>query len=333
MDASIIQSGKFTSTGVAKVLQIRSGFDWIQVYNYTKTTGNGTAGTGSGFSFYWQVGMPVGGGIYTGKTAAAATLVEEQIAANAGFTPVDSSGSALAPAVATTNVSNAVKPVINTGSTAGLAAGSVVRIYGNPNTRQINGYDFSIDNVTANTDFRIAATLATATDGVAAQAGFYRIINRDPLFYPRHRFAVNITQAASAVVTLSVPSGYKVGQAVRFQVPSAFGMIELNNQVGTITAVDDTLATQTITVNIDTTTYTAFKFPLTAAARTSKAVVVPLGENTAQALASAVDILSDATYNSGFIGVNLAAGPNSPAGATNDVIYWVAGKSSYTQNP
>lgn len=332
MDAAIIQSGRFTSTGVAKTLQIRSDFDWIQVYNETAIAQNAAD---LGAVFYWQSGMTSGRGLVTTKLGAVANdpTTIGQIAELAGFTPVDSSGIPLSAAVATTNVTNATRPVISTGGTAGLTASSIVRVYSNVNTRQINGYDFAIDTIVANTSFRIASVLATATDGVVAQAGNYRIVNFDPLYYPRHRFPVNITQAASAVVTLSVPSGYKVGQTVRFSIPSQFGMVELDNQIGTITAVDDTVGTQTITVNIDTTGYTAFTFPLNAAYPFTRAIVVPVGENTAQAISSGVDILNDATYNTGYIGVILAAGTASPAGQNGDAIYWVAGKSSYTQNP
>ena len=329
MDAAIIQSGRFTSNGQAKTLQIRSGFDWIQTYNLTQITTPANVTLQS----YWQFGMPTGQGIKYNGSGGANTLQLTALAVNTGFTPVDSAGNPLSAAVATTNVTNAQRPVISTGDTSGLVAGSIVRITSNINTRQINGYDFAIDTINANTNFRIASLLATATDGTAAQAGQYRIVKFDPLYYPRSRYIANITQAAQAVVTLTVPSGYKVGQVVRFIVSSAFGMVELDQQVATITAVDDTLATQTITVDIDTTTFTAFKFPGTADYAFSPAMVVPVGENTAQAISSGVDILNDATYNTGYIGVILAGGANSPAGANNDVIYWVAGKSSYTQNP
>lgn len=331
MDAAIIQSGSFTSTGLATTLQIRSGFDWIMTWNQTALT-QGAANLGC--QYYWQFGMASGQGIIYTKLGAVANdpMTVGFLAANTGFTPVDSAGNPLSASVATTNVTNAVRPVISTGNTAGLVAGSIVRIANNPNTRQLNGYDFAVDTINAGVSFRIASALATATDGAAAQAGTYRIVNFDPLYYPRHRYIVNITQAAQAVVTLSVPSGYQVGQAVRFTTNAAFGMVEINNLVGTIVAVDDTLATQTITVDIDTTNFTAFQFPLNAAYAFSPAIVVPLGENTAAALAAAQNILSDATYNTGYIGVILAAGANSPAGQNNDVIYWVAGKSSYTQN-
>src|SRR5690606_1375812 len=85
--------------------------------------------------------------------------------------------------------------------------------------------------------------------------------------------------------------------------------------------------TNTITIDIDTTGFTAFAFPLTAAPGSTPAQVVPMGENTAQALALGADILGDATRNDAVFGIQLVAGTGSPAGVANDVIYWVAGKS------
>jgi hypothetical protein len=111
-------------------------------------------------------------------------------------------------------------------------------------------------------------------------------------------------------------------------------MVELNGLSGTVVAVNDTLATQTVTVDIDTTTFTPFVFPTAVqwANPLSKAMVIPQGMDTAQALAQSANILSDATTNEGFIGVTLVAGAESPAGQANDVIYWVAGKSFSVDN-
>lgn len=329
MDASIIQTGRFTSNGQAKTLQVRSGFDWIQTYNLTKITTPANVT----LQAYWQLGMPSGQGVKYNGSAGANTLQLTALAAGTGFTPVDSAGNPLGVSYDTTSVSNATNPVVLTADTTGLADGFVVRLTNNVNTRQVNGYDFSVDAVTPNTSFRIAAALANNTDGAALQDGKYRIVKFDPLYYPRSRYLANVTRAAQAVVTVTVPSGYAVGQTVKFIVPAAFGMVELDQQVGTITAVNDTLATQTITVDIDTTTFTLFKFPSTADYPFSPAMVVPVGENTAYAIQQSQNILSDATYNTGYIGVILAGGANSPAGQTGDAIYWVAGKSSYTQNP
>lgn len=339
-DNTIIQQGRFTADGNSRQLEIRSDFDWMRVYNETAIA-QGAADLGA--EFYFQRGMTNGRGVIYTKlgTVANDPMTVGQIAASSGFTLLDTSGNPLLAAVATTDVSNVVRPIVLTGDTSGLAAGDVVRLTNQATDEQVNGYDFTIDTIVANTSFRLAGALANVGGAGGAQAGFYRKINFDPLYYPRHRFIANITQAAQAVITLTVQSGYAVGQEVRVLVPndqvagaSVYGMTEMNNLLGTITAINDAVATQTITVDIDSTNFTAFSFPTAAQAATAlrKAMVVPVGMDTAQAISSSVDLLSDATDNQGFIGVELAAGNDSPAGNNNDVIYWVAGKSFSVSN-
>jgi hypothetical protein len=168
---------------------------------------------------------------------------------------------------------------------------------------------------------------------VAGTTGSWRKVNFDPIFYPRRRFITKITGATSAVVTLSVKHGYLVGQKVRFIVPPAFGMTEINGLAGTITAIDTTVATgNTVTVDIDSSSFTAFAWPLTAAVPFSAAEMVPFGEDTAGALSAGVDILGDATENTGFIGMKLTGGVDNPGGKDLDIMYWVAGKSFSVNN-
>lgn len=331
---TIIQQGRFTADGNAKVLQIRSDFDWIEVFNETAAA---QAAADLGYKFYWQKGMTNGAGfVHTILgTVANDPVTVGAIAASAGFTVIDTSGALLGSSVAITAGTNITEPVFTTGSTAGLVTGSIVRLSGMTGQTNLNGYDFAIDTVVTNTSFKMAAALATAP-GAAATAGAYRIVNFEPEYYPPFRYITNITQAASAVVTVSVPSLYKVGQKIKFSVPDAkFGMVEMDGLEGTVTAVVDTVGTQTVTVDIDSTGFSAFTFPTGAQALAggfSKAMVYPVGMNTAQALSSGVDVLGDAVYNTGYIGVRLAAGTASPAGQAADVISWRAGKSFSVDN-
>lgn len=331
---TVIQQGRFTADGSNKNISIRSGFDWIKVYNETAIA-QGAADLGA--EFYFQTGMTNGRGIVTTKlgTVGNDPLTIGQIAADSGFFVLDTTGNPLGSQVAVTAVTNVVRPIVSTGSTAGLLAGSIVRLYSLTAGKQnLNGYDFAVDTIVANTSFRIASALATAP-GATAATGQYRIVKFNPMFYPSFRYIANITQAAQAVVTVTVPSLYKVGQTISFVIPNEeYGMIELNGLSGTVVAVNDTLATQTVTVDIDTTTFTPFVFPTAAqwANPLSKAMVIPQGMDTAQALAQSANILSDATNNEGMIGVTLVAGAASPAGQAADVIYWVAGKSFSVDN-
>lgn len=321
--------GRFTADGNNKTIQLPTDVDWMRVYN---TTVSYAAGAGTGAEFYWQRGMTQGRGTEYIKTAGTNALQVSQIAANAGFTLVDSSVNTPGSSIALTGIDNGTPPTVFTANTSSLATGSIVRIYSTVGALQLGGLDFTVNNVVANTSFDLAymAAIVNANPG----AGTYRIIPFDPLYYPRNRTITAITQATSAVVTLSVTHGFTVGQVVRFIIPTItstyFGMTELDGQTGTITAINTT--TNTITVDIDTSSYTAFAFPLTTTPGFTPAQVVPVGENTAEAITAGTDLLGDATVNTGYFGLQLAAGTNSPAGSNNDVIYWVAGKSFSVDN-
>jgi hypothetical protein len=161
----------------------------------------------------------------------------------------------------------------------------------------------------------------------AGTTGSWRKINFQPQFYPRHRSISSISVASNAVIVMTVTHGYTVGQKVRLRVPQAYGMVEADGKLVTITAVNTT--TNSITVDLDTSAFTPFAFPLSAAVPFSQALVIPVGEAASEPYAN---LLDDATKNVSFIGMSLAAGVDSPAGSANDVIYWVAGKSFSVSN-
>lgn len=335
MDNTIIQQGRFTSAGANVTLQIRSDLDWMKVYNYTVAGANQT--TAVGVEYYWQRGMAAGTGIEYKKSNAAAAANLTAAMTSGGFTLIDSSvqvpGALNNGSTGISAISNATPPVVTVGSTAGMAAGSVVRLFNVANGQQVGGMDFTVGyNTFSGTTFSLDY-MSSLGAGVGA-TGSFRVIPFDPIFYPRRRFISKVTTGATTLVTMSVTHGYQVGQAVRFIVPSAFGMTQLDGLIGNITAIDTTTTTgNTITVDIDSSGFTAFAFPASTAVPISFAEVVPVGENTAVALNAGADILSDATINTAYIGMILGAGANGPAGQNNDVVYWVAGKSfSVTNN-
>lgn len=312
---TITHVGKFTADGAAKVLKLRSDVDWMEVWNST-TRAAGGAGTGVGF--YWQRGMAADTGFEDQKLAADESLVPV-VLASGGFTLIDTSSSNPLGAInaTVTAISAAAIPIVSATSTATLIAGDIVRFVDVTGAQQFGGVDFEIDTVNANTNFR----LVYAPQIVAGTTGSFYPVNIPPAFYPKRRFISKITKAAAAVITTTVSHGYTVGQSVRLQVPSVFGMTQINELTGKVTAV----AASTITTDIDSTAFTAFAWPLTAAVPFTHAQVVPVGEE-------AGDTLDDATIDQGYIGMSLAAGTDSPAGVANDVIYWRAGKAETVSN-
>ncbi len=372
MDGTILSQGRFVvpATVVNQYLNIPSNVDWMRVLNYTNAGKVGGA-TGLGYEYYWQRGMAAGTGFvqyYGNGTAVKSgdTLV------SGGFTLYDPSGQAagslplIGLAVATTAISNATSPVVLTANTAGLVAstgtvrGTILRVTGTAAQQDTQGIDFAIGAVVANTSFTltIAGLNALANvPGAVGGAGFYRVVNVDELFYPRHRYITNITKAVNANVSTSVQHGMTPGQEVRFSIPklalAPFGMVELDGVVATIlTVVDDF----NYTINVDTSAYSTFVWPAVAQMPASFPIMVPVGEDTATSLvalgsqvpsigglkinATQSGLLADSTVNTGFLGMVLGTGGvgtvagalaiSGPAGTTaGDVVYWVAGKSSY----
>jgi hypothetical protein len=314
-----IQQGFFTSNGANTTIVVRSGVDWIRTINYTQIAANAVS---TGYKFEWQLGMPQGGGIEE-QSNAGGTATNQLVLAAGGFTIVDSSMNQPGPKIATTAITNAVQPVVSTGNTAGLSAGSVVRLSSTAAVPNIMGVDFTIDTVVANTSFRIANALANAP-GAVGGAGFYQLIPFDPIYYPTKRYIVNITQAAFGVVTTSVNHGYVVGQSVRLNIPSQFGMTQANGMLVDVIAT----TASTFTISISTLGFSAFVYPAPGAVPFTPAFCNPVGEETDQF--SNPNLLDDATVNNSYIGVMLGAGVNGPAGQNNDVIYWIAGKSFNT---
>lgn len=326
--------GRFTADGEAKIIAIRSDLDWMWVINETVSY---AAGAGTGAEFYWQRGMAQGRGMVYTKTAVTGALAVAQITANSGFYLVDTSVNIPGPSLALTGITNGNPPVVNTANTASLSDGDIVRIFSTVGAQQLRGIDFTIDDLTPGVSFELAfmSAIISANPG----AGTFRRIPYNPLYYPSTRFITKITQATQAVISMSVVHEYTIGQVVRLIVPtitaSTYGMTELNGLQATIVDIDQPDADgemNTITVDIDTTGFTAFAFPLTAAPGFTPAQVVPMGENTAEAIQAGVNILGDSTENTGLIGIQLTAGASSPAGIEGDVIYWVAGKSFSVDN-
>jgi len=375
MDGTILGQGSFIvpATLVNQIIAIPSGVDWISVHNYTQTGTAGVAAPGSvGYEFFWQRGMPAGSAIVKYKQTATNASTSDLILSG-GFTLYDPSGQTagaaplLGAARATTATTNATQPVVSTANTAGLVVGSVVRMSATAQS-DVNGIDMVVGAVTAGVSF----TLLTATNplatapGVVGGAGFYRIVNNgnSQLFYPRRLIITNITQAANAQVSTAIAHGLTPGQEIRFSIPAVSGMIQLNPNPSNsgfptgnvsnaiiLSVVDD----YNFTINIDTTTFSAFTYPTVAQQPSSFPIVVPFGEDTASSLiipASQVPtiaglqifntntgILADSTVNTGFLGMILGTGGagvqlttaiSGPAGAVaGDVVYWLAGKSSF----
>lgn len=321
-----ILTGTFTSDGSQFNLTLPSGYTEFEMTNITDI---GSAAAATPVMKAWGTSsMAAGSAIYATKTNGAATIAIPTMTTSNGFTIVaDSATLANGGSVALngTEINQANPAVANSATTTGLVDSvSVVRLFNTTGMLQVAGMDFTVGTIVAGTSFQLKY-LDSSGFAAAATAGSYRIINAASRYYPRNRYITAITAASSAVVTLSVTHGFTVGQVVRFIVPSAFGMTEINGLTGTVTAIST--ANNTITVNIDSSSFTAFAFPTsaTAGAGVTFAQVVPVGEAAVNSPSQPFgNLLDDATDNVSFTGVTIGTSVQTTA----KLYQWVARKGN-----
>jgi hypothetical protein len=301
-------SGTFTTpaTLVPVNIPVPSGFDYIEITNLsdivTVTNTPAVIVRAQGYA-----SMPAKSSITISGTGAGYGL-NTAVNITSGFTFFNDSNSVAfgTPVTNVSSITQASPPVVATANP--VANGSVVRMYGTTGMLQISGMDFTTSNYSAGVSFKLAYIDASGF-GAAGTAGSFVTIPFDPRFYPRRRFITGITAANPAVVTLSVTHGFVVGEKVRIIVPSAYGMPQINNYLATITAISTT--NNTITLDIDSSAFTAFAFPTSAvaAAGVSPALVVPVGEAAINSSTYPyANLLDDATVNQSFGGVQIDTG-------------------------
>jgi hypothetical protein len=110
---------------------------------------------------------------------------------------------------------------------------------------------------------------------------------RYPIITPAMRLIESITQSNPAIITTTFPHGYITGTIVRLDIPTADGMPQINQQIGTITVT----GASTFTMPIDSTTFQPFEIPSSPMPPSINtcAQVIPIGEDN--------DILTAAVRN------------------------------------
>lgn len=347
---SLIYDGTFTSTGANVFIPLRGGVSEIEVWNYSIY---GAPANSARYYFKWQVGMPNGGGLWQGYSAAEPALAVGVMAANTGFFYQDTS-------VVQYTFNNPANPITDIAANGvvsavahGIPNGSVIRflnIAGNDNV--LGAIDWLVTTVGGANDadhFTITNPPANLAHDAApgANAGFV-ILSREGLYVPEDRVIVSISQAAQAVITFAAPHEFQVGNDVRINVnaitnptvanylKATYGASPSLNPQTTVTAINSNVS---ITVSMNTVAMPAFVFPLTAAVPFTPSQVTPIGQDTAYSLTVVppVDILGDQPNGNGKgpniaqIGMLLigsgAGNPINPAGANGNTMYWRAIKS------
>lgn len=311
MDGTIIQQGSFTSDGTVKELDIRSDVDWMEVWNYTQMATQDTPGVG--VQFYWQRGMAAGTGIEITK-ADGGDALQGEVMTSGGFTLLPKT---LPGPVTGTTITKAGPPVC-TAAGHGFSNGDLVVFSSLTEMPQIALVAFTIGSVTTNT-FELSY-FDTNTANFTAESAF-TVRKIDPFMW--NTAWNNITAVTTGTTTqiqlaaATTETLYAVGDVLTFSVPSEYGMTQLDGVSAEVLSYVS--ATNTYTVDLDSTGFTAFAWPAASA--------VPLRLPTVRVVGSNSTSPNDAVYNTGILGMELGAGIDGPAGASSDVIYWKAGKS------
>lgn len=337
MPFTILDGGSFTSDGTNKNINLPSSADYFRTWNITQlplAPNPGVCVAAEWFGPKFGLGQsPANDGIRWKKTNSSNAINIDTFStatASNGFTYVTTSPVVEAQAANAITSITAASPAVVT-QTNTYQEGDYIRIYNTTGMLQIAGMVFQISSVSGSgytlTGLRAAGFAAAAT------AGNTRRVSKFAAVEPEFLYVTEITKATSAVVRCSVDPTphYVVGMKVKFNVPSSFGMTEINNLTGTITALS--AANYTMTVDIDSSAFTTFAFPASTASPTAAlfATVSPAGAKTSFDPATNVYTGYNFSIQPFHTGVFvpylvLSGGAQSPAGAANDQINWISYK-------
>lgn len=330
MAFTIITGGSFTSTGAGVKIPLPSSADYFKTWNITQLTASNpnTVTNGEWFGSKFGAGASaVGSGIKTVKTT---LMLESAFAANTGFTYVTTNPVVEPQAAnAITAITNASPAVVT--QTQTYSENDVLYLYNTTGMLQIAGMPLQISSVSGSgytlIGLRAAGFLAAGT------AGFTRRVSQFNAVEPEFLYITEITQATQAVVRTSVDPSlhYVVGMKIHFSVPYSFGMTQINGLTGKILAVSS--ANYTVTVDIDTSAFTAFAFPASSLSPTAQlfATYAPAGASTqvdpVTNVVTGYDFQKQPFRTGQFTPyMFLVGGAQSPAGAASDIVNWMAYK-------
>jgi hypothetical protein len=339
MAFTLITQGSFLSTGAAVNIPLPSSADYFKSINMTQLAT--TQATGRGFMFEWYSNPSFAANSAIGWTKTNSTnAVNMNLATTGGFTYVTSFPQPEAPVTGTaiTAASPAVVSMTNTYSN-----GDRVVLYNTVGMQQIGGMAFTVSSVSGSA-FTLLGLPAAGFAAPATAVTARRLPAFNPML-PQFMYVTAVTQAAQAQVTVSTAntSTIFVGQKLVFQVPSSFGMVQLNtsNLPGSqalpviVTSIVDAY---NFTINLNTTSFTAFAFPASTTSPTAPlfATVAPAGSGAkydpvAQTTVGYNVNLGPFRSSIQLPYMNLQAGAQSPAGSSGDTVVWSAYKAESTQ--
>jgi hypothetical protein len=266
---SRLAKGKFTSTGLSQIVNLPFKPDTVSFFNYT--VANSAATSQKVAAAHWDSNMGQGFAIQEGYNATP-TLIYDTVIANGIST--FSAGQLLqfGPTLAISGITKASAAVVTTTAAHGYASGDVVIFQGlfqssTTGMPQIAGIPFTV-TVTGTTTFTIPwntnQSNYTALSGSPAGATVKKVLY-PYLYFPGETIISAITTGTTTTIDTTSAHNFRVGQEVAFRIPNQWGTVELNSLPNNLTPgapaygyVISVTDYNTVVVNIDSTSYTAF---------------------------------------------------------------------------
>ncbi len=347
MAFTILTGDTFTSTGAGVKINLPSSADYFVATNVTQLPLAPATGVVIRSEWYGpKFGLgatAANNGIRWKKTNSTNALLIDTFGtatASSGFTYVTTNPIVEAQAPTAITAITAANPAV-VSQTNTYAVGDLIRFYNTTGMLQIGGLVAQISSVSGS-GYTLLGLPATASNGFAAAAtnGNTRRISQFSAVEPEFLYVTNISLATQAVVTTSVDPAnyYAVGMKVHFNVPSSFGMSQMDQLTGTILSIDAVAAAVNIgaynfRVDIDSSAFTPFAWPAssTSPGKQLFATVAPAGASTQfnpiTQTYTGYDFNLQPFRPGQFVPyLFLAGGAQSPAGAANDQINWIAYK-------
>ena len=271
----IIDGGYFTSDAtLAKQLPLSDRPDMFWLRNRT-AWGDDAAETS--VESWWRYGM-AGGAAQTTDQAVTTGALSSEAVTTGGFTFIDTANPPTFAGLATTAITGSAGTfVVTMANTGSIAVGDWVRLYATTGELQIAGETFEVTAVTANVSITLgymaSSGITFAADATAGTVVKY-IPNR---MYPRWAYIANVTAATQGVVSFTGKNDYTPGQLLSFRIPDEYAMTQLNEVQARVLSVTNSATVSSVTLDLDTSAFTAFSYPTSAvaAAGVSPAVAVP----------------------------------------------------------
>jgi hypothetical protein len=263
-------SASFTSDGNAKIFNLaylpRSVF-------FLNKTGYGQTAQEDVVKAYGFSSDPNGYAYADYHAAASAALSSRQMTSG-GFSFITRDTPQFGAAKSLTAISKAADAQI-TVANHGYLVGDTVWITNTDLMNNITGFPLRVKSIVDGNNFTVEFNTNTA-NFTAATSGTVKQLLYPDLYVPFGCVVEAMTAADPAVITTSVAHSFVVGQRVRLEGFANFGMVQAEAKEAYVTAI----GTQSVTLDLDSSGYTAFAWPAESVfdSATDLPMILPIGD-------------------------------------------------------